>query len=286
MIYCLTQGGTSRTFLENYPLEPTISILTASLDESGNIQVWLSDILLIYQQFNLNMIKEIVIVDDGSKDGTIEQIEEIMEIYPIPIRLIKRNKRQGTLNAQIIGSRECFTDYILVMDCDLQHPPSFIPEFIKRKKEGSDIIVGSRYMKGGFNEWEAFRGVVSRAATFLAHMLLKGSRKLKDPLSGYFLIRKEMLSGLIPYRMMYKPLLFALSMNKGATIEEIPVIMYSRESGESKIVNNPVKVIIRYLREILIFFRDSHNKRIIHLTINSVKSGLKTFQSYNREKRN
>ena len=284
MIYCLTQGGTSRTFLENYPLEPTISILTASLDESGNIQVWLSDILLIYQQFNLNMIKEIVIVDDGSKDGTIEQIEEIMEIYPIPIRLIKRNKRHGTLNAQIIGSRQCFTDYILVMDCDLQHLPSFIPEFIKHMKEDPDIVVGSRYMKGGFNEWTAFRGVVSRTATFLAHVLIRRSRNLTDPLSGYFLIRKEMLSGLISYRMMYKPLLYAISMKEGARTKEIPVRMHSRESGESKIVNNPIRFIIRYIREILIFFRDSHHTRNGFLTIETEKSDMKTLWRYERGK--
>lgn len=279
MINSFTQDENAKNQPEILPVEPTVSILTASLDESGNIQVWLGDILWIYQQFNLNMIKEVVIVDDGSKDGTIEQIEEIMEVYPIPIRLIKRNTRQGTLNAQVIGSRECFTDYILVMDCDLQHPPSFIPEFIKRMKDDSDIVVGSRYMKGGFNEWAAFRGVVSRTATFLAHLILKESRKLTDPLSGYFLIRREMLSCLIPYRMMYKPLLYAISANKGARVRENPVTMYSRESGESKIVNNPIKVIIKYFREILVFFRDSHHNQKRYFTMDPVNPRVKDSNS-------
>ncbi len=245
----VSKGGNSKL---------SVSILTASLNESGNIQVWLGDILNVYQKFELEMIKEIVIVDDGSTDGTIEQIEEIMEIYPIPIHLIKRNNKMGTLNAQIIGSKQCSSEYILVMDCDMQHPPSFIPDFISMIRDDLDIIVGSRYMKGGNNNWSAYRGVVSRSATFLAHILIGNSRKLTDPLSGYFLIRREMLSELNPYKGMYKPLLYAVTLRKNARMIELPVKMDSRESGQSKIVTNPVKVIIKYIRELLIFFRDKH----------------------------
>ena len=238
--------------------ELTVSILTASLNESGNINVWLGDILNVYQKFKLKMIKEIVIVDDGSTDGTIEQIEKIKGIYPIPIHLVKRNNKMGTLNAQIIGSRHCSSKYIIVMDCDMQHPPSFIPDFIAGLQVDLDIIVGSRYMKGGQNNWPAYRGVMSRSATFLAHILIGNSRKLTDPLSGFFIIRRELLSELKPYKGMYKPLLYAVSMGKNTRMFELPVKMDSRERGQSKIVTNPVKVIIRYIRELLIFSRDNH----------------------------
>ena len=240
--------------------EITVSILTASLNESGNIKAWLGDILNVYQEFKLKMIKEIVIVDDGSTDGTIEQIEDAMKIYAIPIHLIKRNNKMGTLNAQIIGSKHCSCEYIIVMDCDMQHPPSFIPNFIAEIKDDRDIIVGSRYIRGGQNNWPAYRGVVSRSATFLSHILIENSRKLTDPLSGFFIIRRELLSKLKPYKGMYKPLLYAISMQKNAKMLEIPIKMDSRESGQSKILTNPVKVVIRYIRELLIFFRDKHNE--------------------------
>ncbi|MEM0136567.1 MAG: hypothetical protein QXU18_15295 [Thermoplasmatales archaeon] len=83
---------------------------------------------------------------------------------------------------------------------------------------------------------------------------------MTDPLSGYFLIRKGLLSKLNPYKGMYKPLLYAISMKNDVKAIEIPVTMDSRENGESKIVTNPIKVIIRYLRELLIFFRDKHSQ--------------------------
>ncbi|MEM0136568.1 MAG: glycosyltransferase [Thermoplasmatales archaeon] len=89
---------------------------------------------------------------------SIEQIEEIKEIYPIPIHLIKRKSKMGTLKAQIVGARYCTSEYVLVMDCDLQHPPSFIPDFIVELRGNPDVIVGSRYVKGGYNNWSAYRG--------------------------------------------------------------------------------------------------------------------------------
>lgn len=239
----------------------TVSILTATINESGNIRVWLEEILSTYHKFHLDMIKEIIIVDDGSTDGTIEQIEEIKGFYPIPIRLVRRSRRMGTLNAQITGARLAFTDYVLVMDCDMQHPPSFITEFIVQINYDQDIVVGSRYLRGGLNKWPAYRGFVSRIATALAHIMIKNSRKLKDPLSGYFIVRREILSRLIPYKMMYKPLLYVVSMNKDTRLREIPIRMDSREKGESKIVTSPVIVIIRYIKEILIFFRDSYKNQ-------------------------
>ena len=245
-------------FSKEVDSEITVSILTASLNESGNIKAWLGDILNVYQEFKLKTIKEIVIVDDGSTDGTIEQIEDVMGIYPISIHLVKRNNKMGTLNAQIIGSKHCSSEYILVMDCDMQHPPSFIPNFIAEIQGDIDIIVGSRYIKGGQNNWPAYRGVVSRSATFLAHVLIENTRKLTDPLSGFFIIRRELLSELKPYKGMYKPLLYAVSMRKNTRMLEIPIKMDSRESGQSKIVTNPVKVIIRYIRELLVFLRDKH----------------------------
>ncbi len=249
------------SIVNNLPKKETsVSILTACLNETDNIEIWLSEIKDLYETANLKLVKEIVIVDDGSTDGTLVKIESQMNSFPLPINLIRRNKKMGTLDAQIIGARECKSEYILIMDSDLQHSVSLIPRLLKEIKESVDIVVGSRYMKGGKNNWDAYRGLVSRIATFLAHIMIKNSRHISDPLSGYFIIRKRLLAPLASYPSMYKPLLYAISMSKSAKIVEIPITMKERLHGESKIVTNPLRVILKYCREILIFWVNSKKK--------------------------
>ncbi len=234
-----------------------VSILTASLNEAGNIEKWLDQICRMITYEKLSCIREVVIVDDGSTDGTIDLILHRVESFPVPLRLIQRKVRMGTLNAQVVGSSTCISEYVLVMDCDLQHPVDFIPDFLNKLEDNPDIVIGSRYIKGGYNRWPAYRGFVSRTATFLSHVLIGNSRAIKDPLSGYFLIRKRMLSNLIPYAGMYKPLLYAVAISHDPKVVEIPVRMEARESGNSKIVTNPAKVVLKYLKEIIIFFKNS-----------------------------
>lgn len=242
---------------ESYKIHITISILTASFNEVQNMELWLQGILKLYRNKRLSGIKEIVIVDDGSHDGTVEKTLSIKESYPLPIKLIQRDRKMGTLNAQISGASHCTSDYILVMDCDLQHPIDLIPKLIENLDGQPDIVIGSRYIKGGENRWNPYRGIVSRVATFIAHVMIGEARNVKDPLSGYFIIRTDLIRELRPYEGMYKPLLYALSMHKKLRIIEVPVSMVDRSYGESKIVNNPLKTIMRYIREVLVFWINS-----------------------------
>lgn len=233
-----------------------ISILTASLNEVKNIVIWLKNISELYNTNRIDNVSEIIIVDDGSTDGTVEKIKEIEKNYPLTIKLVERHRKMGTLNAQIIGSSQSTNEFILIMDCDLQHSVNEIPAFLKKLNEEAniDMIIGSRYVTEGKNKWSPYRGIISRIATFIAHVFIAQSRGIRDPLSGYFVIKRELICKLKPYEGMYKPLLFSITMSEKLRILEIPVVMEERVYGASKIVNNPLRVIIKYLREILIFW--------------------------------
>ena len=240
-----------------------ISIVTASLNEAGNIRLWLDQIYRTVELNSIDSIDEIVIVDDGSKDGTVEIIEEYREVNKkISINLLKRNKKMGTLDAQIAGARIAKNPYILVMDCDLQHPVEYIKDFVEKFNEGYSVVIGSRYIVGSKNNWEYKREIISRVATAIAHAMFPFTLSVKDPLSGYFMCRRDMLASLKPYRSMYKPLLYLLIFNnKKKDVREIPIEMRSRPSGESKIVNNYPKTVAMYSREILIYYTEYNKAR-------------------------
>lgn len=243
---------------DNQSLREKISIVTASLNEAGNIKIWLDQIFRTVEMNSIDSINEIVIVDDGSKDGTVEIIEEYRKANTkISINLVKRHRKMGTLDAQIAGARAAKNRYILVMDCDLQHPVEYIRDFVEKFKEGYSVVIGSRYIVGSKNNWEYKREIISRVATAIAHAMFPFTLGIKDPLSGYFMCRRDMLARLKPYRSMYKPLLYLLIFNnKIKEIREIPIEMRSRQSGESKIVNNYPKTVAMYSREILIYYTE------------------------------
>ncbi len=238
-----------------------ISIVTASLNEGANIKLFLNQVTNLIRSKHINKIDEIVIVDDGSTDNTIGTIEAFAgEHTDITITLVKRSKKMGTVDAQITGANQAKNEYILVMDCDMQHPVEYIENFVEKFNYGYDIIIGSRYIVGSKNSWEPDREIISRVATMIAHIMFPFTYKIKDPLSGYFLCKKSILTNLKPYRYMYKLLLYVLIFNNiNKNYIEVPIEMKSRTGGESKVVSSYSRTVLMYSRELLTYYRD-YNK--------------------------
>ncbi|MEM4970882.1 MAG: glycosyltransferase family 2 protein [Sulfolobales archaeon] len=184
---------------------------------------------------------EVVIVDDSSSDGTAEVARDTASRLGIPLKLIIRSSR-GLAGAVMRGFREASGEYILVMDADLQHPPEVAAEMVERAlREGLDIVIASRYVEGGGVEgWSIYRRIVSRLASIVARILIPQARRVRDPLSGFFLIRRSVIeamekSGVERHGRSFKILLEILVRGRYERIAEHPYIFKPRVRGRSKL---------------------------------------------------
>jgi dolichol-phosphate mannosyltransferase len=177
---------------------------------------------------------EVVFVDDDSHDGTPELIDKLSLKYPV--RVVVRKDKKGLASAVVDGFSLVSTNIIVVMDADLQHPPEVIPALIKALRDGADVAVASRYVPGGGTEgWSKTRKIISSGAIALAHLFLPHSRRVKDPMSGFFAFNKSAISGVRLEPIGYKILLEMLVVGKVGKVSEVPFKFQLRQKGESKL---------------------------------------------------
>ncbi len=194
---------------------------------------------------------EILLVDDSSKDGTIDTAAALAEKYPVKV-LVRSNER-GLATAILHGLQYAKGDIIGVMDADLQHPPEINAALLKAIEDGADMAVASRYVKGGgCPNWGLIRRIISKGALSLAHVFLPISRKVKDPMSGFFMFKREKIIGVVFKPIGYKILLEMLVMGKFEKVVEVPFIFEDRSSGRSKM---KARQQIEYLRHIFSLMR-------------------------------
>jgi Glycosyl transferase family 2. len=116
------------------------------------------------------------------------------------------------------------------MDADLQHPPELLRKMYEKALEGYDLVIASRYIKGGnIENWNIIREFISKTAIFIAYIFLPETLKVKDPLSGYFLIKKDLLNNFkISDPFSYKVLLDILVKVNYNKLTEIPYTFKER----------------------------------------------------------
>ncbi len=139
----------------------------------------------------LDVGSEVIIVDDDSPDRTWEVARELGR--GLSLRVIRRPYRRGLSSAIIEGLRAAMGGVIRVMDADLSHPPEAIPEMLECIS-GHDVVVASRYATGGrVMDWPVSRRAVSVIGRLLARPLIA----VRDPMSGFFLVRRAVVGDLI-----------------------------------------------------------------------------------------
>ena len=228
-----------------------ISIVIPVLNEKNNINSLLSEMDGMASDYGFSQIQEVIFVDDGSSDGTVEAIKSNVDKHNYIVKVVERNSKLGTVNATITGCNVATSEAIVVMDGDLQHPPHVIIEMARRMHDGYDLIVASRHVTGGRNMWKPLRGVISRVAIFISHLVIPSTRAIKDPASGFFMVRKDIILKLSPLGKRAKILLYVLSSFPAMKTLEIPYTFVDRKNGTSKIVGMNIGFITNYLVEVL-----------------------------------
>jgi len=188
----------------------------------------------------------VLVVDDGSKDGTLEIVARLADEFPGKVDILARHSKQGLGKAYTRGYRYGqqlgVFDAFLTLDADFSHEPKSIPSLLAALDDGADYVIGSRYVKGGgtSDSWPLLRLLQSRLANFLARELGGLKDEVKDLTSGFRAIKPAVLSQLsleeIPASgyVYLVSILYELS-GRGFKIKEVPIIFEERRWGQSKL---------------------------------------------------
>jgi dolichol-phosphate mannosyltransferase len=209
------------------------ALVVPALKEAGNLPTLIDRAQIALSRQNNDY--ELIIVDDDSQDGTEELVQEYSRRDP-RVRLLVRKDARGLSGAVLHGWNHTDATLLGVMDADLQHPPELLPALIAGIAEGNDIAVASRYVaKDSVSNWNAARQVISRFGTLAATLPLKRrGLKIKDPLSGFFIVRRDCIDGLELEPYGFKILLEILVKGRIRKAVEVPFKFASRHAGQSK----------------------------------------------------
>ena len=224
------------------------SVILPTLNEAGHIKSLILDISNNLNRFSINY--EIIIVDDNSTDGTLEQISEIEQSNLIIYK--RKNIKKSLVNSLNEGIELAKFNNIIWMDADYSHPPEYISEFVRIKENKDiDLIVCSRFLRGSKRYYDEVN-LKPAGIDFLSQFLNKICQILlfedfTDYTSGFICIKKEIIKNikLKGYYGDYFISLITKCKIEKINILEIPFIEQDRASGLSKTTGNKLNLLIK-----------------------------------------
>lgn len=217
-----------------------ISIVIPTYNEKENLPLLLDELFQTASGCK-DIDIQVIIVDDNSPDGTGAVAEELSKKYPV--KVIHRAGKLGLGSAVMEGFKLSDRQFLGVMDADLSHDPSILPDMI-RSLQSFDIIVGSRFSEQSTVEnWRIDRKLTSFAGVWLARHLTRVS----DPLSGYFVFKRDVINNMSLTSPGYKILLEILVKGTYSKVKEIPFRFRTREYSTSKLDSSEYFLFLKQL---------------------------------------
>lgn len=208
------------------------ALVIPTLNEAGNIGEVLQRVNEVLSEANCSW--EIVVVDDCSSDGTRDIVEQFARTTS-KVRLVVRKEERGLAGAITHGWSRTNAEFLGVIDADLQHPPEVLIDLLKQVCGGADIAIASRYVRSGsMDGWNAIRKLLSRLSVLASIPVQRAEIQVKDPLSGFFVVRRECVERLSFQKTGFKLLLEILAKGRIRSVVEVPFRFGFRKAGTSK----------------------------------------------------
>jgi dolichol-phosphate mannosyltransferase len=216
-------------------------VIIPTYNEIENIEAIIAAVLEQNADF------DVLIVDDGSPDGTGAKVKEL-QTNSKRIHLIERSGKLGLGTAYLAGFRyglENDFEFIFEMDADFSHPPKDLNNLYAACQNGADIAVGSRYTKGGgVKDWSNYRLLLSRGASLYVRMIT--FMPVMDPTAGFKCYKRKVLETIDLDKITSIGYAFQIEMKyaayrNGFKIVEVPIIFADREKGTSKMDTSIIK---------------------------------------------
>ena len=210
-------------------------VIIPTYNEKGNIQ------RIIEAVFAQDIGLHILVVDDNSPDGTADIVRNLQKQNPESLHLLNRAKKEGLGTAYIAGFKWCLARdymYIFEMDADFSHNPADLKRLLKACKNGADMSVGSRYVKGGeVSNWDYKRIMISYFASLYVRSILWIG--VMDSTAGFVCYSRRVLEAIDLDKIEFIGYAFQIEMKynaikKGFKIVEVPITFIDRQVGQSK----------------------------------------------------
>ncbi|MBP5999664.1 MAG: polyprenol monophosphomannose synthase [Sediminibacterium sp.] len=217
-------------------------VIIPTYNEKENIAAIIQAVIVLGNQYH------VLVVDDGSPDGTAAIVKDLMLAHPDKIFIQERTGKLGLGTAYIHGFKWALAnqyDYIFEMDADFSHNPLDLDRLLAACENGADVAIGSRYVKGGATEnWPLDRLIYSKGGSLYTRIIT--GMPVKDPTAGFMCYKNKVLAAIQLDNIKFIGYAFQIEMKfaswrLGFKLKEVPITFIDRKIGVSKMSKGIIK---------------------------------------------